>query len=67
MNAVCDTQGHSFNEHDDCDECRLPVARIDRDQEALRLWQCARALAKRGQGIAAIAYYRQCVSVIRGK
>jgi len=39
----------------------------DRDQEALRLWQCARALAKRGQGIAAIAYYRQCVSVIRGK
>lgn len=39
----------------------------ERDREALRLWQCARALAKRGQRVAAIAYYRQCVSVIRGE
>jgi hypothetical protein len=38
----------------------------ERDREALRLWQCARALAKRGERIAAFSYYRQCVSVIRG-
>lgn len=48
-------------------ERRKPRYTVDSFQasEALRLWQLARAMAKRGERIAARAYYRDCLTVLR--
>jgi hypothetical protein len=44
---------------------RRAPAILDSEQanEALRLWQLARLMAKRGENLAARAYYRECLAI----
>ena len=44
-----------------------PILSSEDANEALRLWQIARQSAKRGERIQARAYYRECISIIRGR
>lgn len=44
-----------------------PVIDSEAANEALRLWQIARQAARNNNRIAARAYYRECISIIRGR
>jgi len=43
---------------------KRPATSLQAD-EALRLWQMARLSAKRGDSLAARAYYRECLGVLK--